>query len=330
MHRVVALVAWLSLGSVVFAQSDKPQVDRDSVLRMGNSVQIIDGTYRSDNDFLFGQVMGPPPDDNGKWFISVVAKRDDAASLKLKADWSSSPDLMALARPNLNEQKESWSHFNWYLSDDKSQSFRFEKLQIANHPTVLVQPPRNGQYGDPKTIVYQGVYQGDPKKQADAIRNSIRRYLTKFPVPAPTPVKDAGVIGLDPPWNPPSKADPNIDLSRAFVLPKAPDTLIPPPDQPSPVTPSFKLDWGWLFKNILVPILAALFGLMIGRKMQTPASEKEESALVPEKESYPSAASLLLNALSQWEEEKRLQTELIKAKEAEEQQLREALAKLVK
>jgi hypothetical protein len=238
---MLSVLALAALAACTCAQTT-PQVDTPSVYRQGNLVQLIDGTWRGECDMLFGQVMGPPKDDNDKWFISVITMRNCPQCLKLKKDWETSPELLHLARPNLAEQKESWSHFNYYDKDDKSQSWRLDKLKIGAYPTVLVQPPRDGKYGDPKTVVYQGVYQGDPKELAEAIRSALRRYLAKFPVPVRSPI-NRSAVGLDPPWSPTPKVDPNSDLSRIFPKPKPPDTVVPPPDAPDPDKPS--TGWPW-------------------------------------------------------------------------------------
>jgi len=41
---------------------------------------------------------------------------------------------------------------NWasieYLHEDQSQAFRWQDVKIAAFPTVIVQPPRSGRYGE--------------------------------------------------------------------------------------------------------------------------------------------------------------------------------------
>ena len=86
--------------------------------------------------------------------------------------------LKALADPH--DPKKSWSHFNVYDAQDRSQSFRFEKIRIAAYPTILVQPPRSKKYGEPSTVVFQGTYGGDPRKLATEITTAIRRYLARL------------------------------------------------------------------------------------------------------------------------------------------------------
>ena len=327
MYRIVATIALVSLAVSLAvpmpAQNKPPEVDRDSVIRTGNLVQHINGPFKGDDSLAFSTVMGPPENDNDKWFISVVGQKNDAASLKLKRDWDTHPELQVLARPNLADQKKSWAHFNWYDKDDRSQSFRFEKLKISAWPTVLVQPPRTGQYGDPKIVVYQGVYQGDPKKLADAIREAIRKYLAKIPLPIRTEAKPA--IGLDPPFSPPPKADPNLDLANIFPNPRAPDDVVPPPVQPEPkpepkpeplkplVNPFVNLPW-WATMGIGAFSVFVLQWL--GRRLKPDAElaleDDEEEETIP-----PTTSYALVMALQDWQEQQAAKAEE-KAREAEE------------
>ena len=59
--------------------------------------------------------------------------------------------LLALANPNV--PKQSWAHYTVYDRDDRSQAFRFENIKVTASPTLLVQPPRTGRFGDPATVV---------------------------------------------------------------------------------------------------------------------------------------------------------------------------------
>lgn len=91
--------------------------------------------------------------------------------------------LLALANPS--DPKQSWSHFNVYDREDQSQAFRFQKIQVTRFPTILVQPPRTGKYGEPETLVFQKVYGGEPSVLAKEIVEAIRNYVAKV---APAPV----------------------------------------------------------------------------------------------------------------------------------------------
>ena len=76
--------------------------------------------------------------------------------------------LRAFANPD--DPKESWAHYRVYRSDDTTQSWRWKNLRISGYPTILIQPPRNRQFGDPSTVVMQCAgYEGDAKQLSGAM-----------------------------------------------------------------------------------------------------------------------------------------------------------------
>lgn len=186
----VELAAFLSvlcaLCGYAFAQTpDVPQeVDAAEIKRLGDHVQYVDGNaIRDAGDYV--EVMGPPADDNHKWFISVIGSKGCAACARLKADLKTNEYLRALIvvhenDDNHSDTKTSWSHYTYYLAGDKSQDFRWKDLKIKGYPTILVQPPLNKKYGDPSTVVIQMTgYDGDGKKLATNIAAGIKAYLAK-------------------------------------------------------------------------------------------------------------------------------------------------------
>jgi hypothetical protein len=67
----------------------------------------------------------------------------------LLKEWETNDWLLSIADPN--NAKKSWAHFSVYDKSDRSQEFRFKALKVTTYPTVVVQPPRTGKYGEPKT-----------------------------------------------------------------------------------------------------------------------------------------------------------------------------------
>lgn len=262
------------------AAAQEPEVDTAEVLRLGNMVQHVDG-IGSDPDDIFVEAMGPPASDADKWFISVLSMQGCAACQKLKADWATNPWLLALADPN--DPKKSWAHYNVYFREDKSQAFRFENIKVTAYPTIIVQPPRNGRYGEPKTVVFQGTYGGDPERLARQIIEAIRRYVAKFESahPSHTPVRNAseGSIGIDPPWQPPPKVDPPLPN----VTPVFPDgqPLIPPNiDPPDATTPAAGL-WGTAFTVAGASVLTLLLAVGVPWALRTYRQYRIESGQRP-------------------------------------------------
>lgn len=251
---------WWMLAIVVYggaaAQAQPLEVDQAEVLRLGNSVQYVDGRIAAGADEELA-ALGPPASDADKWFISLVTTQGCAACERLKQAWRSDPWLLALAHPE--DPKSSWAHYNEYLYEDQSQAFRWQDIQIAAFPTVLVQPPRSGRYGDPATVVFQDTYRGDPRALAERITRAIRRYVARVDVPRaaePGP-RASDELAVAPPWQPPPKPDgrPPLDLPPLPIPP-----AIPPDEAVPPAT------WQILLWQILGAILTAVLGYFAGRR----------------------------------------------------------------
>jgi thioredoxin-related protein len=226
----MVLVMFVALLAAPAAVADPPEVDTAAVLRLGDMVQHVDG-IRADGEDLFVQAMATPENDADKWFISVLTMANCQPCERLKRDFAESEWLRALADPT--DQKRSWAHYTVYSREDKSQAFRFEKLKITGYPTILVQPPRSGKYGEPSTVVYQSTYGGDPKQLATNIANSVRVYVSKMSGGASTTGPNEAALQspasrYDPPWRPPNRDDvPSVDGGPVSFPDGLP--LIPPP-----------------------------------------------------------------------------------------------------
>lgn len=277
MKRIAMVIVALLL-TAQSATAQEPEVDTAEVMRLGNMVQHVDG-IGSDPADSFVEAMGPPASDADKWYISVLSMQGCAACQKLKADWATNQWLLALADPS--DPKKSWAHYNVYLREDRSQAFRFENIKVTAYPTVLVQPPRNGRYGEPKTVVFQGTYGGDPERLARQITEAIRRYVAKFEAaqPAHSPVHRAaeGSIGIDPPWQPAPQVDPPSPVAPVF-----PDgrPLIPPSPAPdSTVQPTGP--WGTVGAVAATSLLTLLLTLGVPWALKTYRQYRIESGQRP-------------------------------------------------
>lgn len=206
-----------------------PEVERDAILRLGDMVQHITPDISDDNgDFV--EAMAPPADDSGKWFISLVTAQSCAPCAKLKRDWAGNDDLRSFAKPD--DAKNSWAHFTIYDKDDESQAWRFRGVTITAYPTLIIQPPRSGAYGDSRTVVWQHTgYDGNPRKLAQSMSTAIKRYVQALP--------KKGTAQYRPPFKPPPKPAPVTppDLpSPAPVVPNIPPDVPPaPPSEEFPV-----------------------------------------------------------------------------------------------
>lgn len=223
------LVTCLTAGSALAQSPGRPaQVDQAEILRRGNFVQYVSDESQAGADGDYGDPLAPPESDADKWFISVYTMQGCSGCERLKRDWAASEWLQALAQPG--QPKQSWSHYNVYLREDESQTWRLQNLKITAFPTVVVQPPRSGRYGDAKTVVFQRTYSGNPKELAQQITRAIRLYVSKLQAPrqaatqATADPADCCPNGTDPPWQPIPKDDPF-------------GPLYPPSDQPFRIPP---------------------------------------------------------------------------------------------
>lgn len=245
---------------LVCAQSTDEEVFKGEVTRWGDTVQHIAGDERSkQRRGDEADIMGVPADDNHKWFISIVGSKGCAPCARLRADiradQATQKNLGAFITlmdgdEMHSDPKSSWSHYNYFLAEDKTQAFRFEKLGIKAYPTIIVQPPLNKAFGDPATIVYKREgYDGDPAKLVKEISAAIKLYVQKqqerkdggatkaaaarhaLPAPARSEISGAfgqNDIGVDPPFVPTPRVDPT-------PVPNVLPPQIPPPDaKPTP------------------------------------------------------------------------------------------------
>ena len=224
MKRFVICVLMLTaLCQVSFAG----EINQAEVQRLGDTVQHIGGGHRDDGVDAFIEAMQPPASDDDKWFISVVSTQGCRPCAELKRAWRKNPWLLALADPG--DPKTSWAHYSEYTIEDQSQSWRFENLKFAGFPTVVVQPPRNGRYGDAGTVVFQDNYTGNPRELAGNIVQALKRYVGKVaPDVQIVSTKPATAYGRDcaPSWSPVPDTNPDerrpwrpFDSDREFQIP---------------------------------------------------------------------------------------------------------------
>lgn len=222
-----------------------PEVDSNAVYRMGDTVQLVGGGPRSEavDDFVAMMGAGPPENDSHKWFISVVSMRGCSFCTKLKSDWGTAAPLLAFANPN--DAKASWAHLNFYQIEDKSQEWRWKGIKLTSFPTILIQPPRDGSYGNPSAVAGQITGYSSPDKLAGEMTTWFKAYIAKHSERKRAdlgPVKNGigqigqiGQIGIDPPWAPTPKVEPTVPTTP--VVPNFPFAIDPPKQPVAPQVP---------------------------------------------------------------------------------------------
>src|SRR5439155_22610613 len=267
MRRVIALLllsAQMSCATwcaAAPADKDVPWRAQFEIARRGAMVERVDG-IADVNDPLsaIALAMQPPEDDSHKWLFTLVTMRNCQWCEQARRDFDSDPKLKAWV--DTKDYTKSWAHWQVVQIEDQSQAWRWKNFRPTSFPTLIVQPPVNGSWGDPHTIVF--AHQGylKPADLDAAIRKAIQQYAAKmYPRRMAWEAKQGaaqlrlinagfeqgrGVEQSGGGWNPP-------------VTPPSP--LPPVPNYPSypnvpPVSPSVGPDLGAL----LGQLLAGLFG----------------------------------------------------------------------
>lgn len=268
-----------------------PESAKWEILRMGNRVKEI-GTGHGGVSQLFAlAVAAPPPDDSYKWYITVITTKGCAACESLLNDFAHNDELRAFA--NREDFTQSWSHFNVFSAEDQTQKFRWAKIKVTKYPVLIVQPPLNKKFGNPKTVVMQNEgYDGDAAALAEKIRRSIRYYVERMQVQGIQPggmeaAAEEPTAGADPKFPPAAEIgiDPPFEIPQLPVVPRTPgpDSRILPvgppktPDDSSllPSFPSLSSFKGWatvvavfvVVKWIVYGIFGFIFGGGLGNLM---------------------------------------------------------------
>jgi hypothetical protein len=173
---IMLLAAWCHAGE---QDKDVPWKAQAEIARRGSLVERVDG-YQDANDLIAAitAAMQPPADDSGKWHFTLVTMRGCPWCDRLRSDFESDPRLKAWV--DTKDYTKSWAHWQVVQSEDQSQAWRWKDFKPTQFPTLIVQPPVNGSWGDSHTIVYvrQGYLQ--PAELDAAIRKSLQLYAAKM------------------------------------------------------------------------------------------------------------------------------------------------------
>jgi len=227
------------LATAIAAAEPQVEVDSDEVIRRGDSVTHTGDGIQAGEDVAIGESLALPPDDSGKWFILVFIQRNCQPCQQLKRDWAHSKDLQAWAKPD--DKRRSWAHYSEIQAEDGSQAARLQAYKITTFPTVVIQPPRTGDFGDPATVVMQrSGYDGKPDKLAGAMSIAVKDYVAKVYRTQKNQLADGyrqfNDMSGPPPFNPPPRPDQSYPFYPAGPTPApfGPAFTIPP--GPSPAT----------------------------------------------------------------------------------------------
>lgn len=174
------LLSWALVAlscTALFAQA--PEVDTAEVARRGDMVVVAGEGPRSGSEDLFISMVSPPKSDSDRWFVTVITTPNCPYCERLKSDFRKAPELTALTAAV--DPAKAWAHYNEYSTDDATQRYRVALYKTNSYPLIVVQPPRNGSYGDASTVVFQQAgYDGNPAKLAKAINSALKGYAAKL------------------------------------------------------------------------------------------------------------------------------------------------------
>ncbi len=189
--KLILLAVMLSLNSFCLADTDKPNfleppepdvpaIAKSEAMRRGNMVQEI-GTINAGPVDLIADALAVPEDDSHKWYLTLITMEGCAPCARLKNDFQTNEHLRQWV--NINDPKNSYMHFHIVRREDETQRdwLRNIKDKLTSFPIVVIQPPANGQYGKPATIVAMLYgYDGNAERLTQKMRAAIVGYVEKL------------------------------------------------------------------------------------------------------------------------------------------------------
>jgi hypothetical protein len=130
---------------------------------------------------------------------------------------------------NVKNPKASWAHYNVFSAQDDTQKWRWANIKLTTFPTIIVQPPRSGEYGSPATVATQiSGYDGVAERLAGRLKGHITEFAqthSRRPLlPRPRPITDY------PDWFP-------VDTVDVITVDQTPTPAPIGPNQPPFITP---------------------------------------------------------------------------------------------
>lgn len=182
---------------------DVDEAAKREVARRGSFVELT-GTVRSDT---VAMALRPPADDDWKWFVTLVGTPGDAKYDAMRTMLRQNKEPALLAWIDINDPANSYTHFQdrvWDLKGTQKDWLAplIPAVERYGLPLLVIQPPRNGKFGDPATVVkcFHGIVKAEDL--APKIRDGVIAYCRAIDNPVVVGVRDA-TIGVPPPFNVP-------------------------------------------------------------------------------------------------------------------------------
>ena len=259
--NVVMAACWSVAADV---EKDVPWRAQAEIARRGAMVERVDGVQEALNpQSAKAAAMQPPTDDSYKWLFTLVVTRNCQWCEAARRDFESDARLKAWV--DSKDYAKSWAHWQVVQIEDQSQAWRWKDFKPTRFPALIVQPPVNGSWGDPHTIVFAQQGYLKPAELDAAIRKAIQLYAAKtyprrleWEGVASTRNATEGVpysgqtggfqqaSGWTPPVTPPAPLPP---------VPNQPNYPNVPPQYPPPQYPTPQPDVGSLLSQLLSGLL---------------------------------------------------------------------------
>lgn len=161
---------------------DVPEQAKWEALRRGNLVQEI-GVQRESITDVIGAALATPEDDSHKWYLTLVTTSGCRACDKLKYDLAHEEQLQAWV--NVGQSSKSPLHYQVRRLEDPTQRDWLKairpQLDKGGYPAIVLQPPRNGEFGHgATTVAILHGYDGDPAALAERLRRAITTYVREY------------------------------------------------------------------------------------------------------------------------------------------------------
>lgn len=161
------------------AEKDVPRIAEAEIARRGSLVERVSGIQAADDPRgAIALAMQPPADDSYKWLFTLVTTKGCSWCEQLRKDFETDPKLMAWV--DTKDYTKSWAHWQVVQIEDQSQAWRWKDFKPTRFPTLIVQPPVNGSWGDPHTIVCVRQGYQKPAELDATIRQAIQLYSAKM------------------------------------------------------------------------------------------------------------------------------------------------------
>jgi hypothetical protein len=179
-----------AISALAALDRDVPDAARREIARRGYLVQKVSEDLGEGEADALAEAFAVPADDSHKFALTILYGAYRNAQLDaLKRDLLGSKELEPWVhckdrgRGSYDVESTVESHLHCRFDQHKSPFIpeHWAGLKVLGYPTLILQPPRNGDWGEPATVINQKTgYEGDPAKLAQWLRASVGKYALAY------------------------------------------------------------------------------------------------------------------------------------------------------